>query len=55
MSVTLTLTDVDPGTTQLYAFGTVTLSEPTQPVVTPSTGRSSPSRLPGAGRPSIPA
>jgi hypothetical protein len=26
MSVTLTLTDVDPGTTQLYAFGTVTLS-----------------------------
>jgi hypothetical protein len=26
MAVTLTLTDVDPGTTQLYAFGTVTLS-----------------------------
>ena len=26
MSVTLTLTGVDPGTTQLYAFGTVTLS-----------------------------
>ena len=26
MAVTLTLTDVDPGTTQLYAFGTVQLS-----------------------------
>ena len=26
MAVTLTLTDIDPGTTQLYAFGTVTLS-----------------------------
>ena len=26
MAVTLTLTDVDPGTTQLYAFGTVALS-----------------------------
>ena len=26
MAVILTLTDVDPGTTQLYAFGTVTLS-----------------------------
>ena len=26
MAVTLTLTDVDPGTTQLCAFGTVTLS-----------------------------
>ena len=26
MSVTLTLTDVDPGGTQVYAFGTVTLS-----------------------------
>ena len=26
MAVTLTLTDIDPGTTQLYAFGTVQLS-----------------------------
>jgi hypothetical protein len=26
MAVTLTLTDVDPGTTQLYVFGTVQLS-----------------------------
>src|SRR5258705_10167452 len=26
MSVTLAITDVDPGTTQLYAFGTVQLS-----------------------------
>ncbi len=26
MSVTLTLTDVDPGGTQIYAFGTVQLS-----------------------------
>jgi len=26
MSVTLTLTDIDPGTTQIYAFGTVQLS-----------------------------
>jgi hypothetical protein len=26
MSVTLTLTDVDPGGTQVYAFGTVALS-----------------------------
>jgi hypothetical protein len=26
MAVTLSLTDIDPGTTQLYAFGTVTLS-----------------------------
>lgn len=26
MSVTLTLTDVDPGSTQIYAFGTVQLS-----------------------------
>jgi len=26
MAVTLTLSDVDPGTTQLYAFGTVALS-----------------------------
>jgi len=26
MAVTLTLTDVDPGTTQLYAFGSVALS-----------------------------
>jgi hypothetical protein len=26
MAVTLTLTDIDPGTTQLYAFGTVALS-----------------------------
>ena len=26
MVVTLTLTDIDPGTTQIYTFGTVTLS-----------------------------
>jgi hypothetical protein len=26
MAVTLTLTDIDPGTTQIYAFGTVQLS-----------------------------